>query len=262
MELGDLSQRVAISGKDEIGALAHAFNAMADSLSQAERLRRNLVSDLAHELRGPLMNIRGSLELLQDQILEPSPAILASLYEETSLLSRLVDDLQDLSLAEAGQLRLCRQQTLLAEVIAQATLQLQPAFVEKHLSLRIDIPVGLPAVDADPERLAQIVRNLLSNAIRHTPSGGEISVSARLRAGAMVAVGVADTGEGIAGEHLPHIFERFYRIDSSRTRASGGTGLGLAIVKQLVEAHQGRIEVESEQGHGARFTFTMPTADV
>jgi signal transduction histidine kinase len=259
MEQGDLSQRVAIKAKGEIGALAHAFNAMADSLSRAEGLRRNLVSDVAHELRNPLMNIRGTLELLQDEVLEPTPETLASLYEETSLLSRLVADLQDLSLAEAGQLCLKRQSISLSEVVSQATHMVQPALARKHLTLCVHIPPDLPCVDADPERVAQILRNLLSNAITHTPGQGEISITAS-RVESAVKISVQDSGVGIAPEHLPNLFERFYRADASRARATGGTGLGLAIVKQMVEAHDGQITVESQPGKGACFTFTLPAA--
>lgn len=174
MEQGDLSQRVFIKSKGEVGALAHAFNAMADSLSRSERLRRNLVSDVAHELRNPLMNIRGYLELLQDQVLEPTPETLASLYEETSLLNRLVADLQDLSLAEAGQLHLDRQPVDLAEVASQAVQIVQPHLVQKNLTLHVHLPSHLPRVTADQERIAQVLRNLLSNAIRHTPEQGKI----------------------------------------------------------------------------------------
>ncbi|HEX6482434.1 MAG TPA: HAMP domain-containing sensor histidine kinase [Ktedonobacteraceae bacterium] len=257
MEQGDLSQRVPTRIRGEIGALAHAFNTMADSLSRSEQSRRNLVSDVAHELRSPLMNIRGYLELLQDQVLEPTPETLASLYEETSLLSRLVADLQDLSLAEAGQLRLARQPVSLEEVAVQAAQIVQPHLARKNLVLRVHIPPDLPCVEADQERVAQILRNLLSNAIMHTPSEGEISISASASA-SLVKISVQDTGVGIELEHLPYLFERFYRVDSSRARATGGTGLGLAIVKQMVEAHGGQIVVESQPGKGTCFTFTLP----
>jgi signal transduction histidine kinase len=259
MEEGDLSQRVAIKSKGEIGALAHAFNAMADSVSRAERLRRNLVSDVAHELRNPLMNLRGTLELLQDDVLAPTPEALASLYEETSLLSRLVADLQDLSLAEAGQLRLARQAVSLQDVVHHAVQMVQPALAQKQLTLQMQVPADLPAVEADQERVAQILRNLLTNAITHTPGAGEIAVAAE-RDGAVVSISVRDTGAGIAPEHLPYLFERFYRTDASRARATGGTGLGLAIVKQLVEAHGGRVAIASQPGAGARFTFSLPVA--
>ena len=257
MERGDLSQRVSIKTRGEIGALAHAFNAMADSLSRSEQVRRNLVNDVAHELRTPLMNIRGYLELLQDQVLEPTPQTLASLYEETTLLSRLVADLQDLSLAEAGQLHLARQPISLEEVVGQAVQIVQPHLASKNLTLRVHIPPDLPRVEADQERVAQILRNLLSNAILHTSSQGEISITASVIE-TMVKISVQDTGVGIAPEHLPYLFERFYRADSSRARATGGTGLGLAIVKQVVEAHDGQIVVESQPGKGTCFTFTLP----
>jgi len=257
MEQGDLNQRASIKTRGEIGALAHAFNTMADSLSRSEQLRRNLVSDVAHELRNPLMNIRGYLELLQDQVLEPTPETLASLYEETSLLNRLVADLQDLSLAEAGQLRLARQPISLEEVTSQAVQIVQPHLARKNLALRVYIPPDLPCVEADQERVAQILRNLLSNAIMHTPNHGEISITASLSE-SVVKISVQDSGVGIAPEHLPYLFERFYRADSSRARATGGTGLGLAIVKQVVQAHGGQISVESQPGKGTCFTFTLP----
>ena len=257
MEKGDLSQRVSIKAKGEIGALAHAFNTMADSLSRSEQVRRNMVSDVAHELRTPLMNIRGYLELLQDQVLEPTQETLGSLYEETSLLSRLVADLQDLSLAEAGQLRLARRPVSLEEVTGQAAQIIQPHLARKNLTLHVHIPPDLPCVEADQERVAQILRNLLSNAIIHTPSKGEISITAST-VESLIKISVQDTGVGIAPEHLPYLFERFYRADSSRARATGGTGLGLAIVKQMVQAHGGQIVVDSQPGKGACFTFTLP----
>ncbi|HEX4714202.1 MAG TPA: HAMP domain-containing sensor histidine kinase, partial [Ktedonobacteraceae bacterium] len=259
MEQGDLSQRVSIKNRGEVGALAQAFNAMADSLSRSERLRRNLVSDVAHELRNPLMNIRGYLELLQDQVLEPTPETLASLYEETSLLNRLVADLQDLSLAEAGQLHLVRQPVELTEVASQAVQIVQPHLVQRNLTLQVRIPSNLPRVTADQERIAQVLRNLLSNAIRHTPEQGEIRLSAS-RDESMVRISVRDTGVGIEPEHLPYLFERFYRADASRSRATGGSGLGLAIAKQVVQAHGGQITVESQPGQGSCFTFTLPIA--
>lgn len=260
MEQGDLSQRVSIKGKGEISELAHAFNAMADSLSRSEQARRNLVNDVAHELRNPLMNIRGYLELLVDGVLEPTAETLSSLYEETSLLSRLIADLQVLSLAEAGQLHLERHPVELADVVSQAVQIVQPQLEQKHLHLHLQLPPDLPPLEADPERLAQILRNLLRNAITHTASPGEIWITAHQRA-KHVHISVRDSGTGIAPEYLPYIFERFYRADSSRTRATGGTGLGLAIVKQMVLAHGGQISVSSKPGEGTCFTFTLPIAD-
>jgi signal transduction histidine kinase len=205
------------------------------------------------------MNIRGYLELLQDQVLEPTPETLASLYEETSLLSRLIADLQDLSLAEAGQLHLACQLISLEEVISQAAQMVQPQLAEKNLTLQMHLSSDLPRIEADQERVAQILRNLLSNAIRYTPSQGQIHLTAS-RSEAGVKISVRDTGVGIAPEYLPSLFERFSRADSSRARATGGTGLGLAIVKQMVQAHGGLITVESQPGKGTRFTFTLPVA--
>jgi signal transduction histidine kinase len=257
MEQGDLSQRVSIKGKSEIGALAHSFNMMAESLSRSEQARRNLVSDVAHELRNPLMNIRGYLELLVEGVLEPTPPTLASLYEETSLLSRLVADLQDISLAEAGQLHLALQPVALAEVVSQAVQIIQPQLEQKHLTLHEHLSPDLPHIEVDPERVAQILRNLLRNAITHTPDGGEISITTN-RDQACVHISVQDSGTGIAPEHLPYIFERFYRADPSRARTTGGTGLGLAVVKQMVQAHGGQITIASQQGQGTCFTVTLP----
>ena len=257
MEQGDLSQRVNIKTQDEIGGLAHAFNTMAESLQSSEQLRRNLVSDVAHELRTPLTNIRGYLEALQDGVVQPEPPVIASLYEEAELLSRLVKDLQDLTLAEAGQLHIQRVPIVLEDIIVNAVngLALQPG--RAHPTLSIDVPSDLPLVEADPQRVGQILRNLLTNAIKHTPPEGKVYVCARVHA-QEVEVVVEDTGVGIASEHLPNLFKRFYRADPSRARATGGTGLGLAIVEQLVHAHGGRVMVESEVGKGTRFVFTLP----
>ena len=259
MEQGDLSQRVQVRSSDEIGQLAHAFNAMADSLDRIEQLRRHMISDVAHELRTPLANIRGYLEALRDRVVEPSPELVDSLYEEAMLLSRLVDDLQELALAEAGQLRLVRESVDLAEVVQQAVHSFQPQADAKGLAIETELPPGLPAVNADRQRVGQVLRNLLRNAVAYTPAGGQITVSARL-VGAEVEVAVRDTGVGIAPEHLPYIFERFYRADRSRTRSTGGAGLGLTIVKQLVEAHGGHVDVESQVGAGSTFLFTLPVA--
>jgi signal transduction histidine kinase len=259
MEKGDLSQRIRIRTKDEMGMLAHAFNTMADSLARSEQLRRNLVSDVAHELRTPLTNVRGYLEALKDGVIDPTGEMIASLYEESLLLSRLVVDLQELSLAEAGQLHLVRRPLALEEVIVKAVSSLQLQATNKQLALRVEMSPCLPRVEADAERVGQVLRNLVSNAITHTPPGGEITIRARAINGE-VLVSVDDTGEGIDEQHLPYIFERFYRTDASRSRATGGTGLGLAIVKQVVEAHGGQVEAESAPGRGSSFTFSLPVA--
>jgi len=281
MERGDLSQRVEVQSNDEIGELARAFNAMADGLTRLEDLRRSMVSDVAHELRTPLSNIQGYLEALLDGVVEPKREVIDSLHEEAMLLNRLVDDLQELALAEAGQLKLERRPVAPADLVNKATEAARAQAAAKGITLQVDLPVDLPLVEADPQRIEQVLGNLLSNALTHTPSGGEVVVAARrcpepcpergtpsrrrVVEGAKeseVELSVSDTGEGILPEHLPYIFERFYRADKSRSRATGGTGLGLAIARQLVEAHGGRIEVESEVGQGTVFTFTLPLAEV
>jgi signal transduction histidine kinase len=264
MEAGDLSQRVDITSRDEIGELARAFNAMADGLARLEELRRNMVTDVAHELRTPLSNIRGYLEALQDGVVEPERRIIDSLHEEAMLLNHLVDDLQELSLAEAGQLRLERQPVALADIVDRAVKAIRLRAGAERITLQVDLPEDL-LVDVDPQRIGQVLRNLLENALTHTPPGGEIAVAAHdacpepgRRDDQWIEVGVRDTGSGIAAGDLPYVFERFYRADKSRSRATGGAGLGLAIARQLVEAHGGRIWVESTEGEGCTFTLTLP----
>jgi signal transduction histidine kinase len=259
MEKGDLAVRVPVESRDEIGQLAHAFNAMAGSLASQEQLRRNMVGDVAHELRTPLTNLRGYLEAARDGLVAPDGALVDNLYEETMLLSRLVIDLQDLAQAEAGQLTLVRQRAALEGIVEQAIAILRPRSDAKGITLTTELPSVLPLVDVDPTRVGQVLRNLLNNAVAHTPAGGTIAVSARAMAQEVV-VSVRDNGTGIAPEHLPYVFDRFYRADKSRARQTGGAGLGLAIAKQLVIAHGGSITVESVPGQGSTFTFTLPFA--
>jgi signal transduction histidine kinase len=259
MAAGNLQQRVAVRSQDEIGVLADAFNTMADSRTRLETLRRNLVNDVAHELRTPLANLQGYLEVLRDGLTPPTPEVLAVLHDESLLLSRLVTDLQDLALAEAGQLSLAPEPVDLTEPIATALDALRPQADAKQLTLAATLPDTLPQVDVDLARLSQILRILLRNAIAHTPPGGSIEVNAAANQDG-VAVAVRDTGSGIPPEHLPYVFDRFYRADPARARATGGAGLGLAIVKHLVEAHNGQIDVTSTPGAGATFTFTLPRA--
>ena len=260
LEQGDLSQRVNVKIKDEIGDLAHAFNVMAEGLEHSEQLQRNFISDIAHELRTPLTNIRGYLEALQDQVIEPEPSVILSIHEETMLLSRLVVDLQDLTLAEAGQLHLQRIPVALEDIITTSVNSLLLQAREKDILLCVEVPTReLPLVEVDPQRVGQILRNLLSNAIKHTPPCGKIYVYTQV-VRQEVEVQIQDTGEGIADKHLPSLFKRFYRADPSRSRATGGTGLGLAIVEKLVHAHGGHVQVQSQLGQGTCFTFTLPVA--
>ena len=257
---GDLSQRVQFQGKGEVGVLAQAFNSMAADLEHAEQLRRNLVADVAHELRTPLSNIQGYLEAIRDRVMKPNAATIRSLNEETAQLSRLVDELQELSLAEAGELKLVYQAEDIAKVVKQAVTSWQPQVAAKEISLSLDLPDNLPLVNIDRQRVNQVLHNLLENAVAHTHKGGTINVAAMTQ-GDWVEVCVSDTGEGIPAEDLPNIFERFYRVDRSRARATGGSGLGLTIVKRLVEVHGGTIAVQSELGKGSSFSFTLPIAE-
>jgi signal transduction histidine kinase len=233
---------------------------MAADLEHAEQLRRNLVADVAHELRTPLSNIQGYLEAIRDRVVKPNTATIHSLNEETALLSRLVDELQVLSLAEAGKLKLVYQAEDITRLIKRAVTSWQPQVAVKEISLSIDLPDNLPLVNIDRQRVNQVLHNLLENAVAHTRKGGTITVAAA-KQGDWVEISVSDTGEGIPAEDLPNIFERFYRVDRSRARATGGSGLGLTIARRLVEAHGGQITVQSELGKGSRFSFTLPIAE-
>ncbi len=252
---GDLSQRVVVRSGDELGELAGAFNAMAANLAASEGQRRQMVADVAHELRTPLSVIQANLEAMQDGILPTDAEQLASLHEEALLLSRLVADLRLLSLAEAGQLKLELVEADLGELVRRAAERLRPAADAKGVALMVEVPTELPRVRADADRFTQMIGNLVDNALRYTPSGGRIVLTVG-RGGEpgkarTPTVTVTDTGGGILPEDLPHVFDRFYRGDRSRARASGGSGLGLAIVKQLAEAHQGKVRAESPIFHAA-----------
>jgi signal transduction histidine kinase len=254
---GDFSQRVNFKDKGEVGELAKSFNSMANDLEHMEQLRRNMVADVAHELRTPLSNLSGYLEAIRDGVVKPDSDIIRSLDEEASTLSRLVDDLQELSLADAGELKLVYRKEDVSSTIREAVAATQTKAATKGITITADLPARLPLVSIDAHRIKQGLNNLLENAIAHTSPEGTITVAAWEQDNE-INISVADTGEGIKAEDLPNIFERFYRVDKSRTRATGGSGLGLTITKRLVEAHGGRINVESQLGKGTRFTFTLP----
>jgi len=257
---GDFSQRVQFKGKGEVGELAQAFNSMAGDLERTEQLRRNMVADIAHELRTPLTNLKGYLEAVRDGVIKPDASAIRSLNEEASLLSRLVDDLQELSLAEAGELKLDFKSEDIIKLIKQMVRAMQAQAAAKGISLSVDLPEKLPKVNIDSQRINQVLRNLLENAFAHTEKDGNIVVTAQEQAN-WVKIMVTDNGEGIPAEDLPNIFERFYRVDKSRTRVTGGSGLGLTIARRLVEAHGGKVEAYSEPKKGSRFTFTIPVSD-
>ena len=263
---GDLSVRVEENKPGEFGQLARSFNRMVGELERADQQRRNLTADVAHELRTPLHIIQGNLEGVLDDVYEPTEEHIQATLEETQQLSRLVEDLRTLSLAEAGQLPLVREPVDVAELLADVCTSFSGQAEAAGIDLRVETRSGLPAIIGDVGRLDQVLGNLVANAIRHTPAGGSITLEAEAvkdggtpRGG--VRIGVRDTGEGIPAEDLPHIFDRFWKGDRSRTRTSGtGSGLGLAIARQLVNAHGGTICVESKPGKGTTFTIELPEA--
>lgn len=257
---GDLTQRVPDGGPEEVAELGRAFNQMTTALAQAEQLRRNLIADIAHELRTPLTVVQGNLQAILDGVFPLETAEIATIYDETRLLSRLVDDLHELAQAEAGQLPLERRAIDAAELVKAAVASFAPLAAEQQIALAAEADAPLPAVLADPDRISQVLRNLIGNALRYTAAGGRVTVAAQAGPPGYVTVRVADTGSGIAPEDLPHVFDRFWRADRSRARSSGGSGLGLAIARHLIEAHGGRIGVESELGQGTTFHFTLPVA--
>jgi len=258
---GNLKQQVRAEGSAEVAEVAHAFNEMTSALEQAATLRQHLVADVAHELRTPLTVLQGNLRAILDDVYPLDKEEIANIYDETLLLSRLVDDLRELAQAEAGQLGLNFRPVAMSSLLRGAVERFRPAADMKGVILSLEVPDELPLIEADPDRLNQVVSNLLSNALRHTPEGGKITVCAttvKEMNQNMIEVSVADTGEGITTEDLPHIFDRFWRTDRARSREKGGTGLGLSIARSLVEAHGGRIWAKSEPGQGATFTFSVP----
>ena len=258
---GELGVRVQVRGSQEIRELAETFNKMAAELQHAETLRTNLMADVSHELRTPLTVLEGNLRAALDRVVPLDEAEIASLYNQTRHLTRLVNDLRELSLAESGQLPLEKMPTNLKTLVAETIQALEPLAVERGVTLLDEVP-QLPEVTVDPFRIRQVLFNLLSNALRHTPEGGKITLNGETGSG-MVALSVQDNGEGLEPEQFSAVFDRFYRTDKSRSRETGGTGLGLAIVKAIVEAHGGQIKAHSAgKGKGSLFRVVLPDSDL
>ena len=272
---GRLDERVPLDGAAEGADAARAFNEMAASLEQAEQLRQRMIADIAHELRTPLTVIQGNLRALLDGVYPLEQSEIATIYDETLLLSRLVGDLRELAQAESGQLALEVRPVEVEPLVRGALAPFEAAAAERGVALRAELPGELPPVQADPGRVCQVLQNLVANALRYTPSGGRITLTACIddeqsttghqsqcvvSPPLAVVFQVSDTGQGIAAADLPHVFERFWRADRSRSREGGGSGLGLAIARQIVVAHGGEIGVSSAPGTGSQFWFRLPLA--
>ena len=281
---GRYHERIQVVGEDELADLAQTFNQMAQQLAQTEARRRRLIGDVAHELRTPLSSIRGVMEGLQDGVLPSDPATFQDIQREVGRLQRLVRDLEELSRAEAGQIALELTAVSPAAFIHPAVERLKLQFEEKGVALHADVPPDLPLVQVDVNRMTQVMLNLLGNALQYTPSGGQVTVQCSvvskqcsvvskqysvnskqysvdypLNSNHCLLITVQDSGIGIQPEHLPHIFERFYRVDKSRARSGGGSGIGLTISKHLVERHHGRLAAASPGAdQGSAFTITLP----
>ncbi len=259
MSKGDLEQRVPVRSKDELGELAASFNQMSADLVRANQLRRQMTADIAHDLRTPLSVIKGYTEALSDGVLEPTPDTLRVMHQEAEHLSLLVQDLRTLSLADAGELKLNRQPVSPRELLERTATAHIPQAQQLNIAVQVKVGAELPEIKADPDRMAQMLGNLVSNALRYTPEGGQIILSGQHQENA-VLLSVQDNGTGIAPDKLPHIFARFYRGEKSRQPDHAGSGLGLAIAKAIVEAHGGTIAAESEPGRGTTFTMTLPVS--
>lgn len=255
---GGYGERVPVASQDELGQLATQFNRMAGALAQTEQIRRDLIADVAHELRTPLASLAGYMEGLLDGVIPAEPETFYRLHREAARLQRLVDDLQELSRAEAGQVPMHLAPLQVGHVVEAVAGRFRAQFSDKGVALVVDVAPHVPMIMADPDRIGQVLTNLIGNALQYTLPGGRVDVRARLRGGA-VEISISDTGIGIVAEHVPRIFERFYRVDSSRARASGGSGIGLTIARHLIEAHGGSIRAESAgSGKGSTFTITLP----
>ena len=255
---GDYGTRVAVTSRDELGRLAEDFNRLAQALERNEDLRRRFVADVSHELRTPIAVLRASLEALEDGVRPLTRDAVASLHGEVTALGKLVEDLYQLSLSDVGALTYRKERSDVADVLEQAIEPFAARFAERRLSMQTQFAPGLK-VTADADRLSQAFRNLLENSARYTDPGGTVRVTAR-RNGAGVKIDFEDSAPGVPAEALPRLFERFYRVEGSRSRANGGAGLGLAIVRSVVEAHDGTIEAAASALGGLRVTISLPAS--
>lgn len=255
----DLSQRIEVRGSSEVREVAEAFNAMAEALEQAEKMRNNMLADIAHELRTPLTVLQGNLRAILDDVYDLDKVEVARLYDQTRQLSRLVDDLHDLSQLEANQFSLTRSSQNMADIISDVAAIYQPLAADQGINFSLNIKDGVSPVLGDCSRITQCLNNLLNNAMQHTPRGGEIQISLEEQNEKAFII-VSDNGAGIDPKHLPYVFDRFYRVDPDRSRKSGGSGLGLAITQALVHAQGGEIRANSPgKGQGSTFTISFPT---
>jgi two-component system sensor histidine kinase BaeS len=258
---GHYDERVKVTGRDELGQLGERFNLMTIELEQTEHRRRQLIGDVSHELRTPLTAIKGSMEGLVDGVLPATPEIFLQIQKEADRLSRLVDDLQELSRVESGAYQLRILPVAISTLVSTTIKRLNPEILRKRIQMTVDLPDDLPTVLADEDRMVQVFMNLVANALNYTPADGRIQITGKNDAG-FVQISIMDSGIGIGSEHLPHVFDRFYRVDKSRSRENGGgSGIGLTVTKSLIEAHGGTIVAESAgEGQGSTFTFTLPAA--
>ncbi|WP_339291594.1 ATP-binding protein [Paenibacillus sp. FSL W8-0187] len=259
---GEYGIQAPVTSEDEYGKVAVAFNGMSSRLEQSEMVRRNLVADVAHELRTPLTIVRGKLDLLQQSVQPIQPELLLPIQDELIRLTRLVGDLHQLSLAEAKQLPLVRKSTDMLDLLGQIQERIEPDADAKNLTLRLTSATEHTSVPVDPSRITQVFLNLFINAVRYTPQDGLVHITLQEEpASGMLRIDIRDTGPGIDAQHLPYLFDRFYRADEARARHQGGMGLGLAIAKEFIVSHGGTIQVESQQGQGTTFTVRLPYHD-